>query len=69
MPTTPVTPSAKNGARNVVGGAADRRNRKVGARRSYRREAACLTRLLARGYDADDADFTPSNLLTDRDIS
>ena len=72
MKTTPVTPSSKDGARFVVGGDRDRRNRKPLARRAYRREAACLTRLLARGaYDADDdgVDFTPTCLLTDRDVS
>jgi len=67
----PVTPSAKSGARKVVGGESERRNRKVGTRRAARRGAAVLTHLLAIGaVDADDDfDFTPAVLLTDRDVS
>ncbi len=70
MRTSPVTKSSKNGARLVVGGDADRRNRKVTARRAARREAGVLTRLIGRmDFDSDDVDFAPSHLLTDRDVS
>ena len=67
---SPITKDARKATRLVKGGERDLAVRKVQARRAARREANCLTRRICEGaVDPSEADFSPSHILSGRDIA